>query len=205
MRKSAIVVTAVLALAACSTSETKSAPSSSSIEGQVVASSFKAVPIGLVAIDEAGTRTSIALGAEGAFKSELAKAHTYRLAVLLPGAEEPVVFPRTTGGRLDLTFKISSGGAKLALGAVRHFDAAPAAGFPVTRAATECNEHEGDDGDGECVDGKDAKTGAPCKDDDDAEAGHDATKPMAVPEKSPPNDVSGCAEESDGDGEEDDD
>ena len=58
--------------------------------------------------------------------------------------------------------------------------------------------------DGECENGKDAKTGAPCTDDDQAGDLADPAQPMAVPEKNPPNDVTGC-EDGENDGEENDD
>jgi len=53
------------------------------------------------------------------------------------------------------------------------------------------------DGDGECEDGVDKATGRPCVDDDAKEADEtdaDPAQPMAVPERNPPDHVSGCNE-----------
>lgn len=67
---------------------------------------------------------------------------------------------------------------------------------------TQCeggNAGADDHADGECVNGKDAKTGAACTDGDQQGETADAAQPMAIPEKNPPNDVSGCNDgENDG-------
>jgi hypothetical protein len=82
------------------------------------------------------------------------------------------VFPRTTG-KLDTTFRMSGGGAAVALGSVRHYDSAPAGGFMSVGTSKQLLSSEPapaeGDGDGECEDGVDAATGAVCVD-DDAEA-----------------------------------
>jgi hypothetical protein len=62
----------------------------------------------------------------------------------------------------------------------------------------------GDQGDGECENGKDAKTGAACSDSDTEGDSADPAQAMAVPDKNPPNDVAGCEDGAD-DGEESDD
>lgn len=166
-----------LAFPACSSTAPKT---TSSLEGRIVQSSFRAAPTSVTAIDEAGARVTIPLGADGSFRADLAKGHTYRLEVASPGGGEPVVFPRRAA-RLDTTFRITNGGAKLLLGSLRHFDAAPNGGFPVSATAR-----------------------ANCDGADDVEVNddHDATKPMSIPDKSPPDDDSACGED---DGEEDDD
>lgn len=228
----------ILATAACASKSTTPVDPTSTVQGRMTAATFKAAPTAVEAIDETGKRIRAGVAADGAFKLDLGKGHTYKLVVLTGAGEEALVFPRE-GGRLDRTFRVSSGAAVVDLGGVRHMDAAPAGGFTVASGAgairpksgdgevgecvdgfvkgtgaacvdddekTSCEGGEQSDGDGECENGKDAKTGAPCTDNDSAgEEDADPTKPMAVPEKNPPNDVSGCSDGSDGDGEEADD
>lgn len=238
-----ILCLALTALAAVACSSSTANPSST-VEGKVLTSTFAlGAPTAIDAIDEAGTRTHGLVSLDGSFRFDIRKGHTYHLVALTAKGEEPLVFPRT-GGRLDRTFKLSSGAAIIALGNVRHFDQAPAAGFSTQAAAPaatttpkstggagevgECVDGtimgsgapcvdddektscEGgvrgadDQADGECVNGKDAKTGAACTDSDGEGDVADPAQPMAVPEKNPPNDVSGCEDGSE-DGEESDD
>lgn len=75
-----------------------------------------------------------------------------------------------------------------------------------TCEAGDDNEQEGEhqdadesDGDGECENGVDLATGAACVDEPEA----DPTKPMAVAEHNAPEDVGGCDDEEEEDGEED--
>ncbi len=68
------------------------------------------------------------LAADGAFRFDLARGHTYSLSVVLSIGSEPVVFPRVSK-RLDTTFRIKTGAAVVDLGAVRHALAASAAVF----------------------------------------------------------------------------
>ena len=79
---------------------------------------------------------------------------------------------------------------------MRHFDRAPTTGFSVQEAAkTSCedgNQGADDQSDGECENGKDAKTGQACSDGDQGGDAADPAQAMAVPETNPPNDVSGC-------------
>lgn len=159
------------------------------------------------------------------------------------------MFPRASK-RLDTTVRVASGAATVALGAIRHFNAAPTDGFTVkssssgatkpqttsgdgnvgecvdgfvkgtgaacadddNKASCENGEGENDNGaDGECENGKDAKTGAACTDEqggaeanDDAASDADPTKPMAVADHNAPDNVGGCNEGGDGDGENED-
>lgn len=230
----------VLATSACKTSSSTKSDPTSTVQGRLAMSSFAAAPSGVDAIDEGGARTHAAIAADGAFRLDLVKGHVYKLVVLGPNGEEPMVFPRTSG-RLDRSFRVSSGAGVVALGDVRHLDRAPDGGFAVRSSTagavkpattggdgedgecvdgqvkgtgqpcvdddekTTCEEGaEASDGDGECEDGKDAKTGQPCSDNDQVgedEQDADANQAMAVPEKNPPDDVGGCKDESDGDGE----
>jgi hypothetical protein len=232
----------------CGTS-TQTPVTTSKVTGSLTAASFPAAPTAVEAIDETGAKLQAPTDAQGNFQLVLAKGHTYRFAVVLGSGSEPVVFPRASK-RLDTTVRISSGAATIALGAIRHLNAAPVSGFTVKTASTGTkpqteNAGEGNDGecvngviegtgaacvdddgkascdsgndngaDGECENGKDAKTGAPCTDaeqgagdgetDDDATAA-DPTKPMAVPDHNAPDNVAGCNEGGDGDGETNDD
>jgi hypothetical protein len=128
----------------------------------------------VTATNELGAKTTTAPDASGQFRLVLHKGHTYRLAVeLATGTTEPIVFPRASG-LADQTFKISSGAATVGLGAVRHLEAAPAAGFKVKSVASPgTTPAEGNDA--ECENGVDANTGAACVDDNGeltCDAGH---------------------------------
>lgn len=241
MRMAICLALTALTAAACSSSKANPNPSST-VEGKVASSTFAlGAPTAVDAIDEKGARTRAAVnGADGSFKMQIVKGHVYRLVAITPKGEEALVFPRT-GGRLDKTFRLSSGGAVVALGNVRHFDKAPPTGFTVKTtpassavrpqgngepgecvdgkimgtgapcvdddAKTQCEGGHGgadDHADGECENGKDAKTGAACTDGDQAGEAADPAQAMAVPDKNPPNDVSGC-EDGSSDGEEADD
>lgn len=200
-----LAVGAALALACSGTSST-SKPTST-VQGTVASATFATgAPSGVDAIDETGKRTHSALAADGVFSLTLAKAHVYRIVAITPAGEEPLVFPRA-GGRLDTTFRLSSGAAVVGLGTVRHFASAPAAFSVVDDGQTQCESGtagENDQGGGECENGVDASTGKACTDDGQGGGDADPAKPMAVPEKNPPNDVGGC-EDGSNDGEQADD
>lgn len=150
----------------------------STVSGALSVASFPAAPTAIHAVDETGASAEARVDSAGRFQLALAKGHTYRFTVALASSSEPIVFPRASN-RLDMTVRISAGSATIDLGSIRHFDAAPASGFKVksSSATTSSNENEDDEADGECVDGKDAKSGAVCVDDDDkhgcGENGHD--------------------------------
>lgn len=223
----------VVVTSACKKSASSKADPTSTVQGQLTTSSFAAAPTGVDAMDETGARTHATLAGDGAFRLDLVKGHVYTLVVVGAKGDEPMVFPRT-GGRLDRTFRVSSGAGVVTLGRVRHFDRAPEGGFVVQSASSqgggvkpattggdgevgECvdgqikgtgapcvDDHEkatceagpeASNGDGECDNGKDAKTGQPCSDTDQVgenEQDADASQPMAVPDKNPPDDVGGC-------------
>ena len=205
MRAATCIALVVVATIACSS--TKSKPSST-VEGRLDAATFAlGAPTAVDAVDETGARTHVVVAPDGAFKLVIAKGHVYRLAALTPAGEVSLVFPRTDG-RLDRTFRVSSGAALVGLGTVRHFDHAQQSFAVVDDGKTSCEDGEqgADDhgGDGECENGKDAKTGQPCADGDQVGEVADPAQPMAVPDKNPPNDVSGCQDGED-DGESNDD
>jgi hypothetical protein len=158
-----------LAAFGCSSAESGQ-PTSSTVRGALVQSSFAAAPTGVEAIDDVGTTIRGTLAADGSFAIIVPKDHTYRLTVLHGSSSEPIVFPRISGA-LDTTFRTSGGGAVVTLGAVRHFNSAPAGGFmpasarplsaapPLGSAAAAA---------GECENGVVPDTGAVCIDDDAA-------------------------------------
>lgn len=206
MQKITCLAACAVVTAACSSAPGAS-KQTSTVQGTVASATFaSAAPSAVDAIDETGARTHVVLAADGAFSMSLAKAHVYRIVAITPGGEVPIVFPRT-GGRLDTTFRLSSGAAVVRLGSVRHFDAAPPAFSAIDDGQTQCESGGAgadDQGGGDCEDGKDAKTGGPCTDEGQGGDDADPAKPMAVPEKNPPNDVGGCEDGQD-DGEQNDD
>lgn len=224
LTKIATLALAAAAAVGCGKSDTTHPVTTSNVSGTLSLGSFPTAPMQLVARNEAGAATTIAVGADGRFEAVLGKDHSYRLAVVSTNGEVPVVFPRTNG-KLDTNFSVGSGNAKFEMGTVRYLTTAPTTGFKMaggevgecvdghTQGSGEqcaddddkvsCVEGPEGDGDGECQNGKDVKTGAACTDADepDVEAADD--QPMAVPDHNPPQSVDGCKD--DGDGEETDD
>ena len=195
-----VVLLSIFAFA-CGASSAPSDPTST-VAGKLSTASFtnSATATAISATDEQGARTQANLGADGSFHLDLPKAHLYTLSVTTAKGDEPMVFPRTSG-QLDRTFRVSSGAATVALGTVHHLERAPQGGFAVDdQAEVTCTDGTAaSSGDGECQNGKDQQTGQPCSDTEQAgdEKDADPAHPMAVPEKNPPNDVSGCADQSD--------
>ena len=206
--RSVLAAACVCALVACSSSKT---PSETTMRGSLALTSFPSAPTAVEAKDEQGAVVRAAVDPSGSFALALPAGHTYTASVILAAGSEPMVYPRKSG-RLDPAFKVSSKGAVVALGSVRHVPAAPAGGFKIKSAGAdgevdddnvvecESGDHHDDGADGECENGKDAKTGAPCTDDDAAEGSADPAKPMAVAEHNAPDDVGGC-EDGEADGE----
>jgi hypothetical protein len=200
----------------------KTGTSTSNVDGQLQSGTFPSAPTAVDAVDETGAHTRTPVAADGSFHLSLTKGHTYRLAIVMAAGSEPLVFPRSAS-KLDTTVRISSGAARVALGAVHHVASAPATGFQLRSAGApstgapcdgECvddqsgatcddgNQGQDNQADGECVDGKDAKTGAACTDEADSA---DPTQPMAIPEHDAPDDVGGCNDGADDEGETNDD
>ncbi len=173
MKTTLVLVTAatgIALLSGCSKSVSQPADTTSSVTGALSVASFPSKPSAVDAVDEAGASVRANVDEAGHFQLSLAKAHTYRFAVVLASGSEPLVFPRVSK-RLDTTIHVSSGAATVALGAIRHLDAAPTGGFyvvtPKTGAGTTATGEASSDGNaGECVDGAVQGTGAPCADDD---------------------------------------
>ena len=212
MKFAALSLCLPLAVAGCGSSGSSTdgaSPTTATVQGALVTSTFASGATGVRAVDEAGAATNGTLSADGAFTLTLPKAHTYKLLVVKASLTEPIVFPRASG-KLDTTFKLAGGGAVVDLGAVRHFDSKPAAGFSSVGASTQLlsSDPAPDDGadsesDGECENGVDQTTGAACTDPEEGDDDADPAGPMAIPEHNAPDDVAGC--QGDGDGEEEDD
>ncbi len=136
---------------------------SSSVSGALSVSTFNAPPRSIEAVDETGKVVTTKPDSTGAFALILAKGHAYRLLVRMGSDSEPVVFPRANG-KLDSSFRVTGGAARVNVGLVRHFDAMPTGGFvTLSRSAGPSPAAAG--ADGECENGVDATTGAACVDD----------------------------------------
>jgi hypothetical protein len=216
----------VLAAAGCGSTSSKT---TSTLNGTAALSTFPASPVSAVATDESGHAVASAVGADGHFSLTLTKGHHYAVSFAGAGGDILVVWPRASG-KLNTSFRLSTGGAHLDIGSVRYFASAPEGGFHVSAGApptstggpdeecvdgvlagttTPCIDDDGkttcddgeevDDGDGECENGVDARTGAACTDPPEATSVADPTTAMAVPDRSVPDHVSGCSEEEDDD------
>src|SRR5262245_47077839 len=155
MKNFAIPLT--LVLAACSSSDKKT----STFEG-TVPSGYPGAPSAIRATDEAGTLTRAKLASNGSFQLILNKGHSYRFD-LVGASAEPMVFPRTSG-RLDTVFRVSGGGARVALGEVRHYDTMPTGGFTVVAQVTQALMSSASQPE-PCVNGTIPSTGAACAND----------------------------------------
>ncbi|MEZ4369228.1 MAG: hypothetical protein R3B07_00325 [Polyangiaceae bacterium] len=162
--------------------------STSTVSGQLSVTSYPSAVSQVVAQDETGHLVGVGLDSSGRFKLDLKKGHKYRLGVTLANSEVPVVFPRVDAS-LGQWIDVQSGGAVANLGMVTYYGALPATGFKVTSADGECEngvdattgapcvDEEGDvqceDGanDGECENGVDVNTGAACTDAEDVSDG----------------------------------
>ena len=139
----------------------------STVRGQLVASTYAAAPSSVIAVNESSKRITSSVNAAGGFSISLEKGHTYKLLVAHAAGEESMVFPRASG-RLDTTFHVAGGAAVVDLGGVRHFESAPPTGFVVfsSGTATSTDGTVGEGELGECVDGFIMGTGEACADDD---------------------------------------
>jgi hypothetical protein len=155
----------VVGVAGCAKNVTPGpADTTSSVTGALTIASFPQAPTAVEAIDEKGAKVWGVLAADGKFSFSLPKAHSYHFNIVLPSGSEPLVFPRASK-RLDTTVKIATGGAVIALGAIRHLAAAQADGFMVKSAPSASSvQPKTEAADGECENGKDSKTGAACVD-----------------------------------------
>ena len=200
----------VLASVACSNTHASGVPETT-VSGSAALSTYKSLPTAAVATDETGRSTRSPIDALGAFSMSLAHGHTYRFGISTAnGVAVPVVFPRRTG-RLDATVAVKSGNARVRLGAVRYFAAAPAGGFNVSSGSVgvtkvqatvptsgDCSDCVNDEETVQCDDGSSATSS-----EDTTESGDqvNANEEMAVPEQNSPDSVEGCggADEPDGD------
>jgi hypothetical protein len=190
-------------LMACSDDDKPDAMTSK-IEGTLALASFSSAPTGVDALDEAGIRSHSGIGPDGAFGLDLTKDHVYRLVVVGPQGETPVVFARSPA-QLDRTFRLDDGNVVVSLGTIRLLPKAPDAGISVRTGAPT---------DPACVDGKVSGSEAACvedivpvtcapgaaadpddgDDDDDARPAEtaDPAQPFALPDRNAPKKISGC-------------
>ena len=93
MRNALVLPMFLLAAAACSAKGASPAPESS-VAGTAALSTYRAQPSAIVATNEAGLRADASLHVDGSFSLSLPKGHTYKLAMVTPSGEVPLVFPR---------------------------------------------------------------------------------------------------------------
>jgi hypothetical protein len=220
--------TLICVLAAVGCSQSTASKATSTLDGTAALATFPASPVSAVATDETGRAVAAPVGADGHFSLTLTKGHHYAVSFAGAGGDIPVVWPRASG-KLNASFRLSTGGARLDIGSVRYFASAPEGGFHVSAGApatstsgpdeecvdgviagtttpcvdddgkTTCDDGQEVDDDGECENGVDARTGAACTDPPESTGVADPTTAMAIPDRSVPDDVSGCSEEEDDD------
>lgn len=161
---------AFVVITGCSTSD-QGGTNVSTVQGKLELASFPTAPETVEAIDESGAITEAAADSDGGFSLALEEGHSYRIDVKSGSEATPVVFARGDG-RLAKSFRVSSGDATMDLGAVRHLDSAPSAGF------TAWNDPNGLDEE-TCEDGIDVATGAACVDDESQEMCEHGTRHAA--------------------------
>ena len=205
-----LALAGVLAATACSSAPREH---TSSVEGTLTQASFPSAATTVIARNEAGASVRATVAPDGSFRLVLPKGHRYRLQVLRDSGELPIVFPRADG-RLDSTFRVRGGSARVHLGNVRFLATAAGTAFRVAPTQAPASE---------CVDGLLRGTTTACVDDDgkvecegatadDGDNQSESTEgpdenvsseqSMAIPDQDVPDEVGGCAEEDD---EEDDD
>ncbi len=138
----------------------------STVAGTLVLDSFPTAPSAVEGLSDAGSVTTSEVTPDGGFRLPLASGHAYRLQVVLDGASEPIVFPRTSG-TLDTTFAVTSRNVRVSLGHVRHFPSAPVSMLLISSTNGVGAGGAGGEGEvGECVNGVVQGSGEPCIDDD---------------------------------------
>ena len=189
------------------------------VGGTVAAATFPAAPTSIQATSGRGAVVRAALDARGAFSMLVPKGDTYSIAIVAGGRRIPLVMPRRSG-KLATSFKVSSDGVVIALGAVRYLPAGAKAAFRVASSpggecrgecvqddgASTCHDGRTVGGDGEngaeCETGVDVRTHAACVDGDvGISAETDGESEMAVPERDAPGEAGGCDDGQEQDGE----
>lgn len=219
MRQLIVVPLIALAgIAAGCASKTAAPAPPSVLSGTAALSSFRSSPSSLVATDETGRASRVALASDGRFSLPLTKGHVYKLALATSTSSIPVAFPRKSG-KLSASFALKTDGAAIHLGSVRYLPAAPATGFKVTAAASpspsgaqgDCVDCVNDDPKTTCEDGSEGEAEAKSSESESSSANAetnagteqaDPNQEMAVGDQNAPDDVTGCdkgGDEQDGD------
>ena len=188
------------------------------VRGELALSSYPSTPQSVVATNAGGAEVRGTVGATGAFQLPLPHGTTYGLSVELDGRRIPIAMARRSGN-FDRTFRVSSKGVVVSLGTTHYVAGGAKPALVIVAAAAACpagascvedteqsscgdgqqGHDDGNNADGECENGIDAKTHAACTDPSgDAAEQADRQQEMALPSTSAPADASGC----DGDGEE---
>jgi hypothetical protein len=202
---------ALILVIACSESSTPD--TTSTFEGALALDTFPTSPDGVQATNDQGTVAPATVDAAGNFTIELSRGHSYELAVRSGSERISIVFPRASG-QLSSKFDVTSGAARVSLGAVRYFAAAPPGGFALksARLGSETAGEGADEADGEigeCVNGMIVGSGAVCVDDDgdvacegeasdgdgECQDGIDATTGKACSDPAEPSDGDGECED----------
>ena len=203
---SLLVLTALSAgFYACSSVPTTN---TSTIRGTLAGDSYPSAPTAVVAVDETQHATTAQLSPTGAFELSLVKGHQTGAANFDMGAVHYVTNASTAGFRMtNSTVPAPDGECENGVDSVTGAACVDGDENATCEYGEEADD-EDDGNDGECENGVDANTGAVCVDDDAVEAADgtvDAASPMAVPERSIPNEIGGCNDGEDGDDETNDD
>jgi hypothetical protein len=144
------------------------------ISGQVALATFDGPVTTVRAVRPSGAAIVAPVGAGGAFQILVPRGKGYHLEFAGPSGIPILVFPHAAGA-LTWTFDVRGRGTRFDVGTVRYVG--NPAGMPVTfviRQGETLQEPDGgakENGDDDCEDGKDLKTGAICVDDDDHDKG----------------------------------
>ena len=145
------------------------------VSGKVALASF-GDPVTSVRAQRPGAAAIVApVGSDGSFRVDLPRGKNYRLEFVTASGAPRLIFPRRAGA-VEWWFDVRGGGPRFDMGTVRYVGDPTATTLAfvqkaVTSTGTSTGGQTGKDEEVECEDGKDAKTGAVCVDDDDDKEG----------------------------------
>ena len=187
-----------------------STPSTSTITGQIDQASYPTAITQLTLKSGSVTKT-IPVDTLGQFSATVAAGNTYEL--LAGGVDGVPIVVHATSARLDTTFHVRSGGAKLSLGQVHYLPGVVKSGLvmanlPAANPPVVCTDedgdvdHEGQDGehsDGEHADDANGHADEAKGQSQGAESSHESTDcgesdQMGMPDNNLPDEI-GCGEE----------
>ena len=160
-----------LLAAACQSQPSSTLP----VTGTVSQASFVS-PVTSVKAHRSGAKdVTGSVGQDGRFALNLPPGNGYRIDFLSGPSQSRLILPRKVG-QLDFSFNVVGGGKTFDLGTVRYVGDPKAQTFSFTQSALTTTAPEAStepatksDGDSECENGRDEKTGALCVDDEDEE------------------------------------